>query len=108
MPHVESATLQYLQSLYPRAYFVRALDAGELLGYTEKTSYNKISKGTFPLPTIREGGKRLVALHHLADYLDKKGMGFRTSERPTPPRRRGRPPKAASLGFSMGGEHGSR
>lgn len=85
MAHVAtSETLQYLQSLFPRAFLITALDAGELLGYARKTTYNKLSEGTFPLSTTREGGKRLVALHEVARYLDEIGMGIPATENVDP------------------------
>jgi predicted DNA-binding transcriptional regulator AlpA len=36
----------------------------------KSTIYNQVAKGTFPIPTYVEGGKRYAAYQDVAEYLD--------------------------------------
>lgn len=84
-----SATFEYLQTLFPRQLVVPAVQAGECLDLAHQTTRNKIHDGTFPLKTFVIGGKRLVKITDLAEYIERLGQ-----EKP----KRGRPPKALKLG----------
>lgn len=42
------------------------------IGIKATTGANQISAGTFPMPTRKEGGKRVVDIRDLAEYIDKQ------------------------------------
>ena len=42
----------------------------EAMQIAKQTIYNNIAKGTFPIPTYVEGGKRFSAYQDVAQYLD--------------------------------------
>lgn len=42
------------------------------IGLKASTGANQISAGTFPLPSRKEGGKRVVDIRDLAEYLDNQ------------------------------------
>jgi hypothetical protein len=45
---------------------------GEVLKNTPKTLDNKIRLGTLPVPTFREGGRRLAFAQDVAEYLERR------------------------------------
>lgn len=83
-----------------RAFFYPLVEVGQTLGIAAQTSYNQALAGTFPIKNKKLGGRRVVALDDLADFLaggprpvasmppsaEKKGV-----------KRRGRPTKASQI-----------
>jgi hypothetical protein len=53
---------------------------GEVLKNTPKTLDNKIRLGTMPIPTFREGGRRLAFAKDVAIYLDRRYVDTRRRE----------------------------
>lgn len=90
--HPASTALAILMNAYPNQILIPAVDAGCWLGFAEKTVLNKVSNGTFPVPTRKISSKLLVDIRDLANFID----GDREIEPATPsvqPHRRklGRP-----------------
>lgn len=49
-------------------------EAAPELGMEVATAHNKISAGTFPIPTRKLGKNRVVDIRDLADYIDQQRM----------------------------------
>jgi predicted DNA-binding transcriptional regulator AlpA len=52
-----------------KTLFISAVDVGRELGYTEKTTYNLLWKGTFPLPAENIGRHRAVSIYVFIDFI---------------------------------------
>lgn len=65
-----SPSLEYLDQLFPCRVLISAVEAGAAIGISAGTTRNKISNGTFPVPTILAAGRRKVRKLDLAAYLD--------------------------------------
>lgn len=76
-----SPTFQALFAQFNGAHIVRINQAGAAIGLRPQSTYNAIQKKTFPLTVVEVGGRRVVRLLDIANYLD--GL--------TPARRPGRP-----------------
>ncbi len=84
-----------LLSRYGGQLIIPFLEAAETLGYRQQTARNEMAKGTFPLPTLRRGGRRFVAVTDLADYLEQL---YAARDLPPPAKKRlGRPTKAQQV-----------
>ena len=67
------------------------LDALTVIGYNQQTARNELSKKTFPIRTVLQGGRRYICITDLAGYLERlQGDGGRKS-------RAGRPTKASKI-----------
>lgn len=47
-------------------------ELAEVLKMSEGTLKNRLSAGTCPVPTYREGGKRVANVQDVATYLDRR------------------------------------
>jgi len=65
-----SQTLELLQKQFPNRLIVRPVEAGQVIGLANKTTYNQISAGLFPLPLVRMSSAKGVRLLDIADYID--------------------------------------
>lgn len=70
------------------------IDAAGSIGIPQQTARNELARGTFPVPTLRRGGRRFVAITDLAEYLDKLYAQRDTLQ---PQRKKGRPTKAEQV-----------
>lgn len=85
-----------------RAFYYPLIEVGQTLGIAAQTCYNQALAGTFPVKHKKLGGRRVVALDDLADFLAGEPVN---SMPPLPPpsaeaaqsKRRGRPRKADKL-----------
>lgn len=76
-----SANIQHLDLLFPDQLFITATAAGVVLCYAHQTTRNKIYCGTFPLPTFKEFGKRLVLKSDLFNLLNSMGESEKKKSR---------------------------
>lgn len=83
-----NTTMSYLEIIFPGQLFIAAVLAGVCIGYSKQATRNKIQDETFPIPTFRIGGKRLVKKTDLAEYIDSLNQPGK--------KKRGRPLKALS------------
>jgi len=83
-------TMAYLETIYPLQILIPAILAGSCLGYSHQATRNKIHNGTFPIPTYRIGGKRVVKKTDLVKYIDSLNY--------TSWKKRGRPNKVVNGG----------
>lgn len=73
-------------------YLIPFSECAELLSIPLKTARNWLTAGTFPIPTHRVGGKRMVKMSDVSSFVDKLGSpasNTEVSQRTTPAR--GRP-----------------
>lgn len=61
--------------------------AGAAIGYAPRTTYNKLSRGCFPIRTVNQDGREMVRVEDLLAYVG--GMQHLISTK----RKRGRPTK---------------
>ena len=71
MPSVNgSRNLELLQQLLPGQAFASLADVARVRAGSIKTIRAEIADGRFPIPTIKIGRRRVVAITDLAAYLD--------------------------------------
>lgn len=87
--------LDFLRATY-KAVLIPAVDAGREIGYANQTTMNMLSEERFPMPTIKMGGKRVVSIFVLADFLIKQQSQIPTPTIQSAQTRKGRPPKSQS------------
>jgi hypothetical protein len=78
-------TVDLLRAQFPGRVLIPAVDAGESIGYRPAYTRKMIHFNIFPMPTVKNGDKRMVKLQDLAEFIDK----LPATGKP----RRGRPPK---------------
>lgn len=106
MTRISSTLEQNLIDRFGGALLIRPVDAGGILGRDKGTVYNQVSGGTFPVPLVLEGTRRMVKVSDLAHYIENLPSGYGVDDRPvlsdrlgqTNPHRRGRRPNAMSVG----------
>lgn len=80
--------LKTLQNAHPGQVFLGLEATANLLGCQAKTIRNSLSAGTFPIPTVKVGRLRKVAIVDLAAYLDRqRGVEQSNWKRRGPPRK---------------------
>lgn len=71
----ENKSLSELRKKYPNRMLLPATSAGKEIGLEQQTTRNKINDGTFPISTKKIGGKRVVHILDLADFLEANRAG---------------------------------
>lgn len=78
-----STTLDFLKQQFPGLLGIQLDQVMSLMGGGSlQTARNKIALGTFPVKTVKFGGRRLVLLTDFAEYLD--GLKQEEKEEETP------------------------
>lgn len=90
------SSLNILQNIFPGSIFLSVGKAATALDVTEQALRNEISKKSISLKTVKRGGRRLIYIADLAQYIDS------LAENSTGPRKRGRPRKSPKM-ISGGG-----
>lgn len=87
---MQTSSLAVLMDRFPGRTCISLQETAATLGIAYSTITNRISEGTNDIPLRRppRGGRPLVALAALANYLDGDET---TAEKPAPAGRRGRP-----------------
>ena len=67
-------TLSLVKELFPKQAMVSAIEAGQAIALARQTVRNKLSDGSFPIPTYLIGGKRLCKVTEIADFIDRVGQ----------------------------------
>ncbi len=52
-----------------RAFYYPLVEVAQALGIAQQTAYNQANAGTFPIKNKKMGGRRVVALDDLSDFL---------------------------------------
>lgn len=90
-----SATVDLLVQQFAPCVFLSLKQVSQVTGQAEQTIRNLISQGRTTLPTRKVGGKRVVHVLDLADWLDRYRVGPSAMQDPALARiRPGRPTKA--------------
>lgn len=79
--------------MYLNTLFITPVRAGELLGYKPQTTRNMICLGTFPLPIVIIGKRKMVRISDLEKYVEELPVVPSSFKK----RKRGAPTKAARL-----------
>ena len=76
---------------------ITPVQAGAAIGYAPQTTWNLLSAGEFPIPTVQCGKRkrRMIRVADLLQYVDSLEPGAHTPTQPT--RRPGRPTKEESI-----------
>lgn len=80
--------LELLSKQFDGQHLLSIKQAAAPLGLTVPTANNRASLGTFPVPVVRDGGRKKVRLIDLAKYLCGEVQ---------PARKRGRPRKTEQI-----------
>lgn len=65
-----------------------------LFGWRAGTAHNRVFSGTFPLPLVEIGGKKMVRVSDIAAAIgEAPAVSVEPLTQPVAPRRRGRPRK---------------
>ena len=103
---------QKIKETFPGAFNVPFQPAARFAGFASQTARNKLLDGTFPLRSVKQGGRRFITVLELTRYLVAQACGDAADPTPTatdtpcatpqsPRRGRGRPckiPAAARQG----------
>lgn len=74
---------------------ITPVQAGTAIGYAPQTTWNLLSAGKFPIPTVQRGKRKMVRVADLVRYIDGLEPG---APAPTEDSRRpGRPTKEESI-----------
>lgn len=94
--------MAYLETIFPRQAALPILRVAEAIGMPSQTMRNKLLDDTFPIPSFRQGKRRLCLKIEVAAYLDRVAT--------TPPKpKRGARTKAERIQAQTtnhGGENG--
>lgn len=88
------ASLAYLSSLYPPALSVAQV--AEITSEAPQTIRNRLSAGTYPVPSFKAGRKRAFRLVDVAAFIDQQ-IAVDPSNSANRPARRGRPTKVQQI-----------
>ncbi len=86
--------LDYLSSRYPPTLCVDQV--AEITSESPQTIRDKLSKGTYPIPSFKHTTKRLFRLIDVAEYIDRQFAADPSNPANRRPRR-GRPTKVEQL-----------
>ncbi len=73
-----NSTIELLKEHYGPAVFLNLKQVSKVIGLAEQTIRNLISQGRLTLPTRKVGGKRVVHVLELAQWIDQEHI---TSEK---------------------------
>ncbi len=88
-----SSTLNLLLAKFNGQILIPFVDAVASVGFQEQSARNQLSKGTFPIPSVLSGSRRLIHVEDLANFIE----GLRAESQPSQKTRRGRPTKASQM-----------
>ena len=88
-------TLELLQNNYPGAIFLNFIQCALALSITTQTLRVGICTKKIKLKTIKVGGRRLVHINDLANYIDE------ITSKATAPKKRGRPRNVVIVGGAL-------
>lgn len=83
-----SVTLEILLARYSNKMLLSVEDMSNILGISQITIRNQLCEERFPIPTFKQGSRRVAHVHDVADYIDSLK---------SPPKRRGPKTKAERI-----------
>jgi hypothetical protein len=87
-----TTTIQILLARYNGQGLIPLVSASESVGISAQTARNRLSNGTFPIPTRLVESRRFIHISDLAVFVDSLPTSKSASPEPEPVRK-GRPPK---------------
>lgn len=85
-----NSTIQILLARFNGQVLIPFAPASESVGISEQTARNRLSAGTYPIPTVVNGARRFIHVADLAAFVESL-----RSESSKP--KRGRPTKASKF-----------
>jgi hypothetical protein len=67
-----SSTLQILLARFNGQVLIPFVPASESVGIPAQTARNKLSSGTYPIPTVMNGSRRFIHISDLADFVESR------------------------------------
>ncbi|EUJ10570.1 Pyocin activator protein PrtN [Methylophilaceae bacterium 11] len=67
-----SSTIQILLARFNGQVLIPLVPASESVGIPAQTARNKLSNGTFPIPTVMIDSRRFIHISDLADFVDSR------------------------------------
>lgn len=67
-----NSTIQILLARFNGQVLIPFLSACESIGIPIQTARNKLSKGTFPIPTVMIGSRRFIHISDLANFIESR------------------------------------
>lgn len=67
-----NATLQILLARFNGQVLIPLISASETVGIPAQTARNRLSKGTFPIPTVLVESRRFIHISDLADFVESR------------------------------------
>ena len=64
-------TMAYLETIFPGQAALPILRVGEVIGMPTQTVRNQLHAGTFPIPSFKQGARRMCLKTEVATYLDR-------------------------------------
>ena len=91
-----TTTIQILLARFNGQVLIPFAPASESVGISAQTARNRLSNGTFPMPTRLVESRRFIHISDLANFVDSLSTSKPAVIEPTQARR-GRPPKLGRL-----------
>ncbi|ACT52089.1 hypothetical protein Msip34_2865 (plasmid) [Methylovorus glucosotrophus SIP3-4] len=89
-------TLEILLFRFNGQLMIPFVEGAKVVGFEAQTARNQLSKNSFPIETVMNGGRRFIHIRELASYVDKLTNSQYPSVAPLKAKR-GRPTKAEQL-----------
>jgi hypothetical protein len=93
MSYISAANLR--PDFFQNRLLLTRVEAGFACGWAKQTVYNKINNEEYPIPTIEFGGRPMVRVVDLLEYIEK--LRPHPTAAPVEVPRVGRPTKAESI-----------
>lgn len=93
MSYISAANLR--PDFFQNRLLLTRVEAGFACGWAKQTVYNKITNEEYPIPTIEFGGRPMVRVVDLFEYIEN--LQPHPTAAPVEVRRVGRPTKAESI-----------
>jgi hypothetical protein len=67
-----SSTIQILLARFNGQVLIPLVSASESVGIPAQTARNRLSNGTFPIPTVMIDSRRFIHISDLADFVESR------------------------------------
>ena len=92
-----STTIQILMARFNGQVLIPLVPASESVGIPAQTARNRLSSGTYPMPTVMIESRRFIHISDLAEFVEsRRAPQLAAEESPREKVRKGRPPKSQS------------
>lgn len=93
-----STTIQILMARFNGQVLIPLVPASESVGIPAQTARNRLSSGTYPMPTVMIESRRFIHISDLAEFVEsRRTQQPATQVPPNKKARKGRPPNSAKL-----------